>query len=94
MGAWIEISMNRTRPKQIVVAPLVGAWIEIEVSQYDILWVIVAPLVGAWIEILFPRKPENVDTSLLSWERGLKCYPNATTYTAGMSLLSWERGLK
>ena len=32
--------------------------------------------------------------SLLSWERGLKCYPNATTYTAGMSLLSWERGLK
>ena len=36
----------------------------------------------------------RIIVSLLSWERGLKCYPNATTYTAGMSLLSWERGLK
>ena len=29
VGVWIEISMNRTRPKQIVDAPFVGVWIEI-----------------------------------------------------------------
>ena len=51
MGAWIEISMNRTRPKQIVVAPLVGAWIEIKAGIGQALDYVVAPLVGAWIEM-------------------------------------------
>ncbi len=66
------------------VAPLVGAWIEIksydEMSQSER----VAPLVGAWIEMPWNMALKAQAESLLSWERGLKCYPNATTYTAGM----------
>ena len=32
----------------------------------------VAPLVGAWIEIIRSGIGENMNRSLLSWERGLK----------------------
>ena len=35
----------------------------------------VAPLVGAWIEISEQTPKQRADTSLLSWERGLKCVP-------------------
>ena len=74
MGAWIEISMNRTRPKQIVVAPLVGAWIEIKAFTGDFKTFFVAPLVGAWIEISLLNVNCAYLSSLLSWERGLKSY--------------------
>ena len=55
----------------------------------------VAPLVGAWIEI-FTRKPNGAEpeTSLLSWERGLKSGMGVLQNKTGKSLLSWERGLK
>ena len=57
------------------VAPLVGAWIEIFHRLTFNSYSLVAPLVGAWIEI---RKREIYLSlhilSLLSWERGLKCF--------------------
>ena len=54
------------------VAPLVGAWIEIIISKAMKKADEVAPLVGAWIEIIRSRIGENMEESLLSWERGLK----------------------
>ena len=59
----------------IAVAPLVGAWIEIETQQIKIKQTLVAPLVGAWIEILKTDDKGLWETSLLSWERGLKFVP-------------------
>ena len=55
------------------VAPLVGAWIEMRISTMTRLLVLVAPLVGAWIEITLGPMKTEYRTSLLSWERGLKC---------------------
>ena len=56
------------------VAPLVGAWIEIIISKaMKKADEEVAPLVGAWIEIVRGVTDRNAHTSLLSWERGLKC---------------------
>ena len=54
------------------VAPLVGAWIEMSgnLDKYD--YAIVAPLVGAWIEINKHLFVVLTESSLLSWERGLK----------------------
>ena len=51
-----------------------GAWIEILIGDIvrDLLGV--APLVGAWIEICQSCRQRMSSASLLSWERGLKCY--------------------
>ena len=54
----------------------------------------VAPLVGAWIEIFLSEPIDGIPTSLLSWERGLKCYWSTQYSRYFVSLLSWERGLK
>ena len=77
-----------------VVAPLVGAWIEISKPLTYCTRASVAPLVGAWIEIVLSAALYLLSTSLLSWERGLKCLPSSVTLSLGRSLLSWERGLK
>ena len=56
------------------VAPLAGAWIEITYSFEQVNSLIVAPLAGAWIEIMYDRlKCIEIDMSLPSRERGLKC---------------------
>ena len=57
---------------EMYVAPLVGAWIEILSVGRLLSYPFVAPLVGAWIEILSFEKLYISDSSLLSWERGLK----------------------
>ena len=55
----------------------------------------VAPLVGAWIEIkVSDPRFLNRQSSLLSWERGLKCHMSGNYRPEPLSLLSWERGLK
>ena len=56
-----------------MVAPLVGAWIEIMKTVLSGQNEVVAPLVGAWIEITLGPMKTEYRTSLLSWERGLKC---------------------
>ena len=54
----------------------------------------VAPFVGVWIEIIMYNNMKYEETSLPSWECGLK-YPIYKTFTVvGMSLPSWECGLK
>ena len=60
------------------VAPLVGAWIEILMPDVNTEGYAVAPLVGAWIEILSDALFCQIQQSLLSWERGLKCTTGAT----------------
>ena len=49
-----------------------GAWIEISQKFKLTDALMVAPLVGAWIEISEQTPKQRADTSLLSWERGLK----------------------
>ena len=61
-----EISDNSS------VAPLVGAWIEILIISPLSTDFFVAPLVGAWIEIKLSQTELPEESSLLSWERGLK----------------------
>ena len=65
----------------VCVAPLVGAWIEIIISKAMKKADEVAPLVGAWIEIIRSRIGENMEESLLSWERGLKFAFNSGSST-------------
>ena len=55
-----------------MVAPLVGAWIEIRDLAGIFEPIEVAPLVGAWIEIEGICAFIGQESSLLSWERGLK----------------------
>ena len=62
--------------------------------QGDIEENVVAPLVGAWIEIVFQVHSSHLLSSLLSWERGLKCVIETKLKRVIKSLLSWERGLK
>ena len=51
-----------------------GAWIEMGMNcRLQQLGRLVAPLVGAWIEITLGPMKTEYRTSLLSWERGLKC---------------------
>ena len=50
-----------------------GAWIEIMKTVLSGQNEVVAPLVGAWIEITLGPMKTEYRTSLLSWERGLKC---------------------
>ena len=54
----------------------------------------VAPLVGAWIEIAERWHGSESNSSLPSWERGLKFMDNNVDKRLVMSLPSWERGLK
>ena len=52
----------------------------------------VAPLVGAWIEIASNRANAATDTSLLSWERGLKllrCGPSAPKWCVAPLVGAW-----
>ena len=73
VGVWIEISMNRTRPKQIVVTPFVGVWIEIFIDVITSGVITVTPFVGVWIEIYNQSGHYyGVTVSLPSWECGLK----------------------
>ena len=73
VGAWIEIQLSTplTLPA-LPVAPFVGAWIEINVQYQPEHYVVVAPFVGAWIEISDTLNPLRGNSSLPSWERGLK----------------------
>ena len=41
----------------------------------------VAPLVGAWIEMYDVSLTNNSYASLLSWERGLKCFNRRVVVT-------------
>ena len=72
VGAWIEICYEQCHERGCKVAPLVGAWIEIQINMYWNPKEIVAPLVGAWIEISKPAFRYVGQSSLPSWERGLK----------------------
>ena len=76
------------------VAPLVGAWIEMPHKGFWEQTGLVAPLEGAWIEITVFAVDALWNTSLLSWERGLKYLPYSRPQGRAWSLLSWERGLK
>ena len=49
-----------------------GAWIEIYGAPKIVASQVVAPLVGAWIEIEGICAFIGQESSLLSWERGLK----------------------
>ena len=66
----------------LTVAPLVGAWIEIVDAEDITGTTIVAPLVGAWIEIETNAKTSETNSSLLSWERGLKYKSQCLTCNA------------
>ena len=72
VGAWIEIFCDNPVKPGYKVAPLVGAWIEIPKQDLTEIYAKVAPLVGAWIEIAICAYIDGFDSSLLSWERGLK----------------------
>ncbi len=54
------------------VAPFVGVWIEIVYDLEDVEEVSVAPFVGVWIEIIMYNNMKYEETSLPSWECGLK----------------------
>ena len=55
-----------------------GAWIEIPQAAAQMRLYTVAPFVGAWIEIAEYRVVLNeLNLSLPSWERGLKCFIEA-----------------
>ena len=73
VGAWIEIDLQESDFCIEIVAPLVGAWIEIVLPSTARGQVCVAPLVGAWIEIRRSSTTYELgESSLPSWERGLK----------------------
>ena len=55
---------------------------------------IVTPYVGVWIETVLTVRDENVATSLLMWECGLKLKTGKLIDNHHMSLLMWECGLK
>ena len=57
-----------------------GAWIEIYGAPKIVASQVVAPLVGAWIEIEGICAFIGQESSLLSWERGLK-YQHMNLYT-------------
>ena len=79
VGAWIETDREHTESRCHQVAPHVGAWIETLVGPKAPEVVIVAPHVGAWIETKVHSFPPSQDTSLPTWERGLKqsiAHPN------------------
>ena len=71
-----------------------GAWIEINFALRMTQGSRVAPLVGAWIEIHSFCFGHLEQSSLLSWERGLKSKAMKKADEEEESLLSWERGLK
>ena len=95
VGAWIEMVIYDEAKKDFAVAPLVGAWIEIEIKYYLIRAERSRSSRGSVDWNLFPQVFISWhNTSLLSWERGLKsCRPPGHPIRAP-SLLSWERGLK
>ena len=94
VGAWIEILSTSKKSRPRSVAPLVGAWIEILMKTSLVRIRPVAPLVGAWIEMGISLRSSLRSSSLLSWERGLKCSGSSSRRCKSRSLLSWERGLK
>ena len=71
-----------------------GAWIETTPAFNAFICFFVAPFVGAWIETTgFSENPQE-ETSLPSWERGLKLTSPGFLPGQHRSLPSWERGLK
>ena len=78
----------------VAVAPLAGAWIEIIRIGISPVIRLVAPLAGAWIEIGKTTAMRNLDPSLPSRERGLKCFLMLISSAKHQSLPSRERGLK
>ena len=52
-GAWIEISVAKSKYLCVAVAPFAGAWIEIICHYASPPLNAVAPFAGAWIEIIY-----------------------------------------
>ena len=72
-----------------------GAWIEILRKTYAYQAWRVAPYMGAWIEIVEYKSILSVtETSLPTWERGLKYLVLMILIIGSWSLPTWERGLK
>ena len=72
VGVWIEIYNQSGHYYGVTVAPFVGVWIEIVYDLEDVEEVSVAPFVGVWIEIIMYNNMKYEETSLPSWECGLK----------------------
>ena len=76
------------------VAPFVGVWIEITIYWIWCNLYAVAPFVGVWIEISNASCLILLNSSLPSWECGLKFLEVVLKYRLLLSLPSWECGLK
>ena len=89
MGAWIETIHAPPELGLRIVAPFMGAWIETIYLPAHENRLNVAPFMGAWIETdIFMGRSGAGNTSLPSWERGLKRYQEAdvTSSFPGRSL--------
>ena len=71
-----------------------GAWIETKKLRKSLVDKNVAPHVGAWIETQVDLQTQNEETSLPTWERGLKHTLCSVLDLLARSLPTWERGLK